>query len=58
MTETAPAGTNLPLDGPGKPGSMGLPLPGIEMGIVALDDPRLELGPNEKGEIAIRARTS
>ncbi len=26
---------------------MGLPLPGIEMGIRALDDPRLELGPNE-----------
>src|SRR5918995_3698718 len=56
MTETAPAGTNLPLDGPGKPGSMGLPLPGIEMGIVSLDDPRRELGPNQKGEIAIRAR--
>ncbi|MFL5113071.1 MAG: dicarboxylate--CoA ligase PimA [Microvirga sp.] len=56
MTETAPAGTNLPLDGPGKPGSMGVPLPGIEMGIRALDDPRLELGPNQKGEIAIRAR--
>jgi long-chain acyl-CoA synthetase len=56
MTETAPAGTNLPLDGPGKPGSMGLPLPGIEMGIRSLDDPRQELGPNEKGEIAIRAR--
>ena len=56
MTETAPAGTNLPLDGPGKPGSMGLPLPGIEMGIVSLEDPRRELGPNQKGEIAIRAR--
>jgi long-chain acyl-CoA synthetase len=56
MTETAPAGTNLPLDGPGKPGSMGLPLPGIEMGIRALDDPQQVLGPNDKGEIAIRAR--
>jgi len=56
MTETAPAGTNLPLDGPGKPGSMGLPLPGIEMGIRSLDDPRQELYPNQKGEIAIRAR--
>jgi long-chain acyl-CoA synthetase len=56
MTETAPAGTNLPLEGPGKPGSMGLPLPGIEMGIRSLEDPRRVLGPNEKGEIAIRAR--
>jgi long-chain acyl-CoA synthetase len=56
MTETAPAGTNLPLDGPGKPGSMGLPLPGIEMGIRSLDDPLRVLGPNRKGEIAIRGR--
>ena len=54
MTETSPAGTNLPLTGPTKPGSMGLPLPGIEMRIVALDDPTRVLGPGETGEIAIR----
>ena len=40
----------------GKPGSIGVPMPGIEMGIRSLDDPRRTLGPNEKGEIAIRAR--
>jgi long-chain acyl-CoA synthetase len=54
MTETAPAGTNLPLDGSGKPGSIGLPLPGIEMDVVALDDPRRVLRPDERGEIRIK----
>ena len=44
MTETSPAGTSLPRDWPDKPGSIGLPLPGIIMEIVALDDPRRVLG--------------
>jgi long-chain acyl-CoA synthetase len=51
MTETSPAGTALPRDCAGKPGSIGLPLPGISMDIVALDDPRRRLGPGETGEI-------
>jgi long-chain acyl-CoA synthetase len=51
MTETSPAGTALPLACADKPGSIGLPLPGITMDIVALDDPRRRLGPGEKGEI-------
>ncbi len=54
MTETAPAGTNLPLEGPSKPGSVGLPLPGVELGIVPLDDPRRPLAPREVGEIRVR----
>jgi long-chain acyl-CoA synthetase len=54
MTETSPAGSNLPLDGPRKPGSIGLPMPGIDMGIVALDDPRRALPPGETGEIRVR----
>jgi long-chain acyl-CoA synthetase len=54
MTETSPAGTNLPAVGPDKPGSIGLPMPGIELGIVALDDPTRELGPGETGEIRVR----
>ena len=33
---------------------MGLPLPGIIMEIVALDDPHRVLGPGEKGEIRIK----
>jgi len=54
MTETAPAGTNLPLTGPVKPASIGVPLPGVEMDIVALDDPTRVLPPGEIGEIRIR----
>src|SRR5262249_16353333 len=39
MTETAPAGTAMPRDWTGKAGSVGLPLPGILMDVVALHDP-------------------
>lgn len=54
MTETSPAGTNLPAVWTGKAGSVGLPLPGIVMDIVALDDPRRRLPPGETGEIRIK----
>jgi long-chain acyl-CoA synthetase len=54
MTETAPAGTFIP-NGEGVPlGTIGLPMPGIEMGIVSLADPLRELAPGETGEIRIR----
>jgi long-chain acyl-CoA synthetase len=54
MTETSPAGTNVPtyMDAPA--GTIGLPLPTVEMGIVAIDDPHKELCPGEVGEIRIR----
>ena len=54
MTETAPAGTAMPRDWTGKAGSVGLPLPGIMMDVVALDDPRCVLAPGTKGEIRIK----
>ena len=54
MTETSPAGTAMPREWTGKAGSVGLPLPGIMMNIVALDDPRRRLKPGEKGEIRIK----
>jgi long-chain acyl-CoA synthetase len=54
MTETSPAGTNLPQRGPYKPGSIGLPLPGITMDVVALDDPRRVLPAGETGEIRVK----
>ena len=54
MTETSPAGTAMPREWTGKAGSVGLPLPGIVMDIVALDDPRRQLKPGEKGEIRIK----
>jgi long-chain acyl-CoA synthetase len=54
MTETSPAGTNIPRGRPEKAGTIGLPLPGIRMRIVALDDPRRELASGETGEIAVK----
>ena len=54
MTETSPAGTRVTPDAPARPGMIGLPLPGIEMRIVAGDDPCRALPPGETGEIAIR----
>ena len=54
MTETCSPGTGHPKEGPEKPGSIGLMLPGIEMDVVALDDPKQTLPPGEVGEIRIR----
>jgi long-chain acyl-CoA synthetase len=54
MTETSPAGTNLPKNGPPKPGSIGVPLPGVELDVVSLDDPARVLGPGEVGELRVR----
>jgi long-chain acyl-CoA synthetase len=54
MTETGPAGTAHPEEGPDKPGSVGVALPGIEMDVVSLDDPTKVLPIGEVGEIRIR----
>src|SRR5471032_1032019 len=50
MTETCSPGTGHPQDGPDKPGSIGLMLPGIEMDVVALDDPTTVLAAGAVGE--------
>lgn len=54
MSETSPAGTVIPAFAPTKPGTIGLPLPALEMGVVALDDPTRALPPGETGEIRIK----
>src|SRR6266403_853767 len=54
MTETCSPGTGHPHEGPEKPSSIGLMLPGIEMDVVALDDPSKALPPGEVGEIRIK----
>jgi long-chain acyl-CoA synthetase len=54
MTETSPAGTAHPDNGPDKPGSVGVALPAIEMDVVSLDDPTKVLADGEVGEIRIR----
>lgn len=54
MTETCSPGTGHPPEGPDKPGSIGLMLPGIEMDVVALEDSSKVLPPGEVGEIRIK----
>src|SRR5437763_1247802 len=54
MTDTCSPGTGHPKEGPDKPGSIGLMLPGIEMDVVALDDPKKLMPVGEVGEIRIR----
>src|SRR6266700_2694338 len=54
MTETCSPGTGHPQEGPEKPGSIGLMLPGIEMDVAALEDPGKALPPGEVGEIRIK----
>jgi len=54
MTETCSPGTAHPKEGPDKPGSIGLMLPGIEMDVVSLEDPTKVMPTGETGEIRIR----
>jgi long-chain acyl-CoA synthetase len=54
MTETCSPGTSHPKEGPDKPGSIGLMMPGIELDVVSLDDPKKVLPTGEVGEIRIR----
>jgi long-chain acyl-CoA synthetase len=54
MTETCSPGTGHPKEGPDKPGSIGLMLPGIEMDVVSLDDSTKVMPVGEVGEIRIR----
>ncbi len=54
MTETSPAGTNLLPDCPAAPGLIGVPLPGVDIEVVAVDDPTRVLLPGETGELRIR----
>ncbi len=58
MTETCSPGTGHPQEGPDKPGSIGLMLPGIEMDVVSLDDPKRCCRPAKSAKSASGARTS
>ncbi len=55
MTEALIAGAVNPLRGVNKPGSVGLPLPDVEMRIVDDEEAERALAPGEVGEVLIRA---
>lgn len=53
MTETSPTGTFTPLQGPVKPGSCGIPIPGIIVKFADVEDPSRYVALGERGEICI-----
>lgn len=54
MTETSPAGTLIPAAAPTKSGTIGLPIPGVVIQVVAIDDPHRVLPASETGELRIK----
>jgi long-chain acyl-CoA synthetase len=54
MTETSPTGTFTPARGIRKAGSCGMPLPGIHLKLMSLDDPSKEVAIGEAGELCIK----
>ncbi|TCD48135.1 AMP-binding protein [Chlorobium sp. N1] len=55
LTEMTLAGTFSPILGEYKPGSVGVPLPDVEVRIVSAEGGMEPLGPNEVGEVLMRA---
>lgn len=54
LTEAHVATHANPVNGVNKPGSIGLALPGIECRVVDVDDPNVELGIGEVGELVVK----
>ena len=54
MTETSPSGTFTPARGVRKAGSCGMPLPGIDIKLLALDGSGQEVAPGEPGELSVK----
>jgi len=55
MSETPTATHCNPLFGKNPPGSIGLPLPDVDVRIVSLDDEVTVLGPDEVGELVVKS---
>ncbi|MEW6641561.1 MAG: long-chain fatty acid--CoA ligase [Pseudomonadota bacterium] len=54
MTETSPTGTYTPVPGPQKPGSCGVPSPGISFKFLSVEDGRTYVPQGERGELCVR----
>lgn len=53
MTETSPTGTFTPLGGKRKPGSCGLPSPGIRFKFLSVDDGKTYVPQGQRGEMCV-----
>ena len=54
MTETSPTGTFTPIVGARRPGSCGLPMPGISIKFLSIEDGKTWVAQGERGEICIQ----
>ena len=54
LTECSPVTHVNPLDGRGRPGSIGMPVPDTDVRIISLDDPDKEMPQGEPGELCIK----
>jgi long-chain acyl-CoA synthetase len=54
LTEASPIVAGNPLDGTGRPGTIGVPLPDTDCRITDLADPSREVPPGEQGELMVR----
>jgi long-chain acyl-CoA synthetase len=54
LTECSPVTHVNPMDGRGRPGCIGLPLPDTEVRLISLDDPDKEMPQGEPGELCVR----
>ena len=52
--ETSPTGTFTPRTGPVKPGSCGIPMPGIELKFIDVANPERAVALGERGEICVK----
>jgi long-chain acyl-CoA synthetase len=54
LTETSPVTHCNPIYGENRPGSIGLPFPGVDAKIVDLEDPSREMPVGERGQLAVK----
>ena len=54
LTETSPVTHCNPIFGENRPGSIGLPFPGVDARIVDLEDPSREMPVGERGQLAVK----
>ena len=54
MTETSPTGTFTPREAARRPASCGMPVPGMSLKVVSIDDPAREMPLGERGEICVK----